>query len=508
MKQLFVTLMMLCCILGNAQQRVSFITAPMQIEGIVKEDIENPELNSGTPFTLLRFAKIESDAGFNYQAVVVANGQQVGIPLQSVSSLQFTKKDPTSFWLASQIESGLISYYNRKGLQEAERKEMSLDASAYLGELEKAGLIYHDEVLEDYIHCIMLSMLPQQLVAERYGMPYVRLLKSPNPDALMLANNCLLVSTGLLTTLDTEEELFGILSREIAHYVLDHGLITVNKNINRVRWSVFWGAVADGITTAGERAMMYRFDNYVPGALFATNDLVQFLINTNINKQMGLDYSRSQEKETDKIATDFMKMMKKDPYALVSAMGKIQKYYKETQDGTVFKRYGIYGTLDDRLEKLQAQYPEKELPEDRIYLKSTASVVSYMAGMMEYNNDYTLSMLLAQKNIDNQMTSPEDYVVIAQCIMKQSNTAESNQYCDTLLDQAEALYQGPTLQTNKQRILLLMRTNKQKEAAEKTKHYLNQLKEFNEQPHTEADALWLSEEYNWANRLLQQLYIP
>lgn len=39
----------------------------------------------------------------------------------------------------------------------------------------------------------------------------------------------MLVSSGLLTLLDTEDELFGMLARETAHYVLDHAVITVNK---------------------------------------------------------------------------------------------------------------------------------------------------------------------------------------------------------------------------------------------------------------------------------------
>ena len=57
---------------------------------------------------------------------------------------------------------------------------------------------------------------------------------------LMLSNNCMLVSSGLLTLLDTEDELFGMLARETAHYVLDHAVITVNKNINRANRAAFW----------------------------------------------------------------------------------------------------------------------------------------------------------------------------------------------------------------------------------------------------------------------------
>ena len=143
--------------------------------------------------------------------------------------LEFTPTDPNTFWLAAQINSRLVQYYETKGLQETMRKEMENEANTYLDELEKAGMIYEDAAMEDYVHCIMLSMIPKEFIAERYGMPYIRILKSPNPDILMLSNNCMLVSSGLLTLLDTEDELFGMLARETAHYVLDHAVITVNQ---------------------------------------------------------------------------------------------------------------------------------------------------------------------------------------------------------------------------------------------------------------------------------------
>lgn len=37
------------------------------------------------------------------------------------------------------------------------------------------------------------------------------------------------ILTGLLMTLDTEEELCAILAREVAHNVLDHAIITTVK---------------------------------------------------------------------------------------------------------------------------------------------------------------------------------------------------------------------------------------------------------------------------------------
>lgn len=69
--------------------------------------------------------------------------------------------------------------------------------------------------------------------------PQIRILKPPTPDVLMLSNQSLLVSTWLLTTLDTQEELYAIISREVTHETLDHSIITTNKNLARAKRAVF-----------------------------------------------------------------------------------------------------------------------------------------------------------------------------------------------------------------------------------------------------------------------------
>ena len=47
---------------------------------------------------------------------------------------------------------------------------------------------------------------PNVQESERHAIPYVRLIKSPAPDILMLGNGCMLISTGMLTLLDNEED--------------------------------------------------------------------------------------------------------------------------------------------------------------------------------------------------------------------------------------------------------------------------------------------------------------
>ena len=53
--------------------------------------------------------------------------------------------------------------------------------------------------------------------------------------------------------------------------------------------------------------------------------------------------------------------------------------------------------------------------------------------------------------------------VMAKCIMKQSNTAESNRESKELLEKAESMSEFPDVNISKQKILLLLRDNKHAE---------------------------------------------
>ena len=84
---------------------------------------------------------------------------------------------------------------------------------------------------------------------------------------------------------------------------------------------------------------------------------------------------------------NFMVLMKKNKDAMVSALSKINQYYQRNKDVEALSKYGAYGSLPERVGKLGKFTP---LDEDRNYLKKTSTVVSYEAGMMDYNKKYTL----------------------------------------------------------------------------------------------------------------------
>lgn len=481
------------------------ISPTINIKGVFNKSYEN--ISEGTPCVVQRVVKLKKvpkDGTSRTQAVVIADGIQVGIPLNMLSVVSLQPDDKNSFWQTAQLSKDLLSYYEKKGYQESMRKEQAQEADDYLKELEQAKMFYEDAAVEDYLQCLLLSITPEQMAVYREGTPQVRVLKSPSPDLLMLGNNHLLISTGLLTTLDTEEELYAVMAREVAHYVLDHAMITVNKNIARAKRAQFWGAVADGVIAATEEYLYERYDYYEPGLIFATNDIVQALINDNIAQRMGLDYAENQEKEADKMAAKLMTLMGKNQEALTSALTKINAYYEREKDVEALSKYGNYGSLAGRLEKLGNFTP---LSQDRNYLKKTSTVVSFEAGMMDYNTKYKASRRLAMKNIDNGMACSDDYLMVARSIMKLANSPEANKECLTYLNQADEVAKVTNLNICKMKILLLLRENKQMDAVDLLHQYQGLLDVMFKQPHTDDDAKWIAAEHSWAEKLLDRTYI-
>lgn len=481
------------------------LSPTMHVKGVFKKEYQ--DMKKGTPFVLQRVVKLKKspDQGVSRtQAVLIADGFQFGLPMDRLDLVEFQPDDKNSFWQCRQLSNDLISYYEKKGYQESMRKEQAQEANDYLKELEQAGLFYEDAAVEDYLQCLLLSIAPDRMAVNREGIPQVRILKSPSPDLLMLANHCLLVSTGMLTTLDTEEELCAMLTREVAHYVLDHAIITVNKNITRAKRAEFWGAVMDGVAAVTEAYLYEKYDYYEPGLVFATNEVVQALVNASILNRMGLDYSDKQEEEADEAALSFMDLMGKDGGALVTALTKIKAYYETQKDVEALSKQGAYGSLAKRLEKMGAAPAGAE---DRNYLKKTSGVVSFEAAMQDYNKNYQESSRLAMKNIDHGMACPDDYLMVARSIMKRSNTPETNRKCLSYLDKADEVSKATNLNVCKMRILLLLRENKQMDAVELLHQYRDLLDTLFRQPHTEEDARWITEEHTWAEKLLDRMYV-
>ena len=509
MKRTFVTLCLLsmaCCWLV-AQKPISNI---LNISGKIKSPYvwrEELELEKGTPCTLLFVTKLKKpmQGEDSYQvALVTPNGGQFYIPLDWIGDyFESSAMDKNTFWTMALLKHYPNAFKNDE--LASLRHEHRLDADQYLTELKKNNLFYDDAAIEDYLQCMVIEVMPdKQLLNREVAVPVVRLLKSAAPDMMMLGNGVLLVSTGMLATLDTEEEMKALMLREVSHHLFDHALMTIKQNIARANRAAFWGAVIDGVVAAAEQTLYERYDFYQPGLIFATNDVVQSLVNLNIARRMGLDYAPKLEKEADLYALAYMERLGISKDALTYALHKLNDYYQRENDVSTLSKYGAYGTLEERLKDMKK--PEFQ-PVDRDFLKKMMSVVSFEAAVQDYNKQYRNARLLAMKNINHNLACADDYLMVARSLMKTQNTPESNAECLLYLDRADLVSKVEDVNITKMRILLMLRENMTINAVDMIKKYQNQLDVMYQQPHTEEDAEWIAAERFWAEKLLERMYL-
>lgn len=464
------------------------------------------ELEKGTPCTLQFFTKLKKPLPGEdfYQVVFVSGTQQFYIPVDLFADyFEPDITDKNQLWSMAYLQCYPDVFKGDK--LTSIRHDQRLEADRYLSELQKNNLFYDDAAIEDYLQCMALELMPdKQLVDREINTPMVRLLKSAAPDMMMLGNDVLLVSTGMLAALDTEDELMALMVREMSHHLLEHALVTIRQNIARANRAAFWGAVIDGVVAVTEYALDEHYDYYQPGLLFATNDIVQSLVNENIANRMGLDYAPKMEEEADRHAISYLKMLGKPQDALASALHKVNDYYRRVNALKELSKYGKYGTLGKRLKNLKR--PERQYV-DRDYLKRMMSVVSFEAATQDYNKQYQNASLLAMKNINNNLACADDYLMVARSLMKTQNTSESNAECLLYLDKADMVSEVEDVNITKMRILLMLRENLTINAVDMIKKYQGQLDVMFRQPHTEEDAEWITAEHLWAENLLKRIYI-
>ena len=139
-------------------------------------------------------------------------------------------------------------------------------------------------------------------------------------------------------------------------------------------------------------------------------------------------------------------------------------------------------------------------------MRNTCDVVTFNAAMNFANKRYKEAAQLIRKNISNGFATDNDYIILVKAEMALSNSEEVNNRCLSLLDKAQEMAgENPNLDIYKQRVLLLMRMNKQAKAADTLKEYLTLLTRYQEQGVEGEEKEWTNKEIGWANQMLERV---
>ena len=154
-----------------------------------------------------------------------------------VKHIKFDTPDIRSFWNAKVITT-VLPLLTQKGSQYELRNEMEEEAFDFINKMQDNGLELIDPYLESYIYGLIAKIAPESLVDGRPCNVNLLIVQQPNPISLIYPNGTIVLSTGLISCLHSEDELVAVLANEISHFVLDHSVFNVNKSISRQDWQL------------------------------------------------------------------------------------------------------------------------------------------------------------------------------------------------------------------------------------------------------------------------------
>ena len=427
---------------------------------LTKEYRQSP---AGTPVIIRRVVKMKNpgESSNNICYAVEMNGIQETIPLNEMGHIAISApQTDREFWQQIYLKNHLYEYFSDRGYKHKLRQEIDEECLEYLDKLNE--IAYQEDYIVSYVQGVFSKLNATTIDSNRGESLNIRIIQSPEPDAFMLPNGSMVISTGLLCTLDSEDELAAVIACELGHFVLDHHAVSLVADI---------GAIAS-------------------------------LLSIPATDRLGMKYKTSQEISSDRLARQLLAFKGYNPDGIASALGKIIGYYNLHQRNKDIPRYGSIGNLQKRIEKAGESHSLSARP----YLRTTSDVVSFNASMNYANKRYKETARLIRKNIDNRLATDNDYIILVKAEMALSNTEEVNNRCLAMLDKAQEMAgTSPNLDIYKQKILLLMRMNKQAQAADILKEYITLLSAYEGQGIEGTEKEWTNKEIGWANQMLDRI---
>jgi len=475
-----------------------------ELKGVIDKKISSSLIEGKN----IELKTIEKDEYGYYKAKIFYSDIEEAVDLKQLDRITFKPTNLREFWQLQGVKGEVYQNITKSGLQYKLRKELEDEALEYINYVDNNNLSFDDSYLQSYLYSLIYKIYPDRLNDGRPGILNIHIIKDLSPNAYIFPNGSLFITTGLLSTINSEEELIGVLAHEVSHFVLDHSIININKATARQKRAEFWAAFATGVAAAADIYAASNNQYYTPGALTMGTAILAYSIAESVNQRFGLQYSREQEMEADKCAIDLMKYIKVNPTALSSALAKIKDYCIITGNYLALTGEGSHPAIDERIKAIGQPLVFKDTKYDK-----KISFINTFNAVLEFNNQhFATCKMLAERNILANVATEEDYLMLAMVTIYMYDNEEKNIEALRLINTAEQISVYPTINQPKQKAVVLIRLQKNDEAKSSLIKYRemldkenSKLDKINNQREWSLIKNYLNNEYEWTQKMINKV---
>lgn len=483
---------------------VSAQTISYSISGVANKKIfilgatgTKNSIEIGEKVTLLN---LQSDATYNNYLTVKLGESTLKIAPADVKKITFD--NPTTnreLWQIVRMKSDVDGSLLSKGYQYDIRRDLEDETIDALQNFETYYGFFSDEFLEDYIQNLLYKIHPVKLGDGRPGNLGLKILKLNTPNSFCMPTGTIVLTTGLLSTIRSEDELIGILAHEVAHFVLDHQVVNINKAVTRQKRAEFWTGFSTAIAASSEIYLSTKYEYVATGDLTFATAILSGAIANSINERIGANYNIEQEFEADNAAMLSLSFLGKDPRALSAALSRIYSYCTLNGDYYALTGSGTHPALSSRVQKIGLVDPDKY---NTTAYDQMISFVNTHNSISEYGlKHFETTLNLTSRNIESGAGTEDDYILKAMTLRQLYDTPEKYSEALDLINKAKVLNITPHSYVFKQEGLTLFRLGKQKEAGEAFATYLKSLE-------TEQDnSSYFYDEIEWTRKMIHKISI-
>ncbi|MFZ0472314.1 MAG: M48 family metalloprotease [Bacteroidales bacterium] len=394
--------------------------------------------------------------GLVLRAIEKSTGETIEFSPRDLKNIEFTPKDLSQVWQSELLKAGTYEKL-LSGYQYNIRRAMEEEMGDYLSRLEQGGRFYIDNYLETRLYGILRRIYAVRPDDGRPGVMSLRIITDLTPDAWVGPDGTMIITTGMITAVNSEDELMALMAQEVAHFALDH--------------------------------YMNNYDSLA--AMYAETNL-----------SLVIKYNPFQEKQADGCAVSVLKILGKNPAALGSVLRKVRRYGEITGNYYMTTANGEFPVAAGR----SAAFSDTDNFFSADFERMISPIISYNAFDAYNQSQYPLCKWLLNRNMESGEATAEDYILMSKALLLLSDTEEKDREALNMVRRVIVPGNAVPSEAYKQEALVLMRMNRNDEATASLDHYAISL-EDNYKKYSSMSGDWsqmlsyITAEKNWVERI-------